>query len=92
MITFIEKINTSGEPIKHGARFSIESGAVKSGLETKSIYVRTGFKNGTLFISQRGNGGGGAGDICKITENAEIEVASSLFDRLKIWAIKAGLK
>lgn len=91
MITFIEKINTSGDPIKHGAKFSIVSGSAKPGMVTKSIYVRTGFKNGTLFVSQKGNGEGGAGDICRVTDDLEIEVGSNLFRRLKIWAEKYEL-
>ena len=60
------------------------------GVATKSLYVRKGFKNGTLFLSQRGNGANGAGDICKINEDAEFEVNSKLFDRLTIYSEKAN--
>lgn len=54
---------------------------------TKTIYVRKGFLNGTLFLSEKGNGVTGAGDIAKLTERA-IEVNPNLFDRLYIFANK----
>ena len=87
-LTIIEKTNNAGEPVKHGATLVINSEKL-IGVSTKSLYVRKGSKNGTLFLSQRGNGAGGAGDICKIYEDAEIEVNSNLFDRLTIYAEKA---
>lgn len=85
-LTIIEKTNNAGEPVKHGATLVIDSEKL-IGAATKSLYVRKGFKNGTLFLSQRGNG---AGDICKINEDAEFEVNSKLFDRLTIYAEKAN--
>jgi hypothetical protein len=60
------------------------------GVSTKSLYIRKGFKNGTLFISQRGNGAGGAGDVCILDCVNLVDVKSNLFDRLKIYAEKAG--
>ena len=60
------------------------------GVSTKSLYVRKGFKNGTLFLSQRGNGANGAGDICKINEDSEIAVHENLYDRLVVYAEKAN--
>lgn len=60
------------------------------GVSTKSLFVRKGFKNGTLFLSQRGNGANGAGDICKIQQDGEYEVNGNLFDRLLVYAEKAN--
>ena len=63
-VTFLEKINTSGQPIKNGKQLIFNATKAQQKTEgTKSIYVRTGFLNGTPFLSQRGNGSGGAGDI-----------------------------
>lgn len=59
------------------------------GKSTKSLYVRKGFKNGTLFLSQKGNGQWGAGDICKLSETNPIQVNENLFDRIAILANKA---
>jgi len=88
-LTIIEKTNNAGEPVKHGATLVVDSEKL-IGVATKSLYVRKGFKNGTLFLSQRGHGENGAGDICKINEDAEFEVNSKLFDRLKVYAEKAN--
>ena len=89
ILTFIEKTNGSGEPIRHGTTLTLNSFRL-IGTSTKSLYVRKGFKNGTLFLSQRGNGATGAGDICKINEDFETEVNSSLFNRIKVLAEKAN--
>lgn len=88
-LTIIEKTNNAGEPVKHGAILVIDSEKL-IGVSTKSLYVRKGFKNGTLFLSQRRNGANGVGDICKINEDAELEVSSNLFDRLTVYAEKAN--
>ena len=53
-LVIIEKTNNAGEPVKHGATLVIDSEKL-IGVATKSLYVRKGFKNGTLFLSQRGN-------------------------------------
>jgi hypothetical protein len=89
ILTIIEKTNNAGEPVKHGETLVIDSEKL-IGVATKSLYVRKGFKNGTLFLSQKGNGANGAGDICKINEDAELEVNSKLFDRLTVYAEKAN--
>ena len=68
---------------------SINSGKL-IGVSTKSLYVRRGFTNGTLFLSQRGQGTNGAGDICPLNVSAEIEVNTNLFNRIQIYAQKAG--
>ena len=60
------------------------------GVSTKSLYVRKGFKNGILFLSQRGNGANGAGDICKIQQDGVFEVKDNLFYRLFVYAEKAN--
>lgn len=88
-ITIIEKTNNSAEPIKYGSRLVIDSEKL-IGISTKSLYVRKGFKNGTLFLSRKGHGGYGAGDICKINEDTKIEVSSSLFNRLYMYSEKAN--
>lgn len=93
-VTFLEKINTSGQPIKIGKQLILNATKAQQKTEgTKSIYVRTGFLNGTPFLSQRGNGSGGAGDIVRLNldENVSIEVSASLFDRIKTFAEKNNL-
>ena len=87
-LTIIEKTNLPGEPVKHGEVLKISPEKL-IGTSTNSLYVRTGFLNGTLFLSQRGNGETGSGDICKLTD-VEIEVNAQLFSRIKIFAEKAG--
>lgn len=88
-LTIIEKVNGLGEPVRHGATLVIDSEKL-IGVSTKSLYVRKGFMNGTLFLSQKNNCANGAGDICKIREDFEIEVNAILFGRLKIYAEKAN--
>ena len=93
-ITFLEKSNTSGQPIKIGSQLILNATKAQQKTEgTKSIYVRTGFLNGTPFLSQRGNGAGGAGDIIKLNfaENVSVEVSASLFDRIKTFSEKNNL-
>jgi hypothetical protein len=58
------------------------------GKSTNSLYVRKGFKNGTLFLSQKGNGQWGAGDVCKLSETNPVLVNENLFDRISILASK----
>jgi len=72
--------------ITTGESFEFEANA-QIGKSTKSIYIRKGFKNGSLFLSQKGNGSTGAGDICEINTK-EIEVKDNLFNRIKIFASK----
>lgn len=93
-ITFLEKINRSGQPIKIGSQFIFNATKAQEKTEsTKSIYVRTGFLNGTPFLSQKGNGSGGAGDIVKLNldENVAIKISVSLYDRIKTFAEKNNL-
>lgn len=88
-LTVREKVNGPGEPIRHGETIRIDAEKL-IGTSTGSLYIRKGFKNGTLFLSQRGQGSGGAGDLCPIAQDNELEVNSKLFDRLRIYAEKAG--
>jgi len=88
-ITVTEKTNGQGEPIKHGRKMKINAGNLV-GVSTKSLYVRKGFLNGTLFLSQKGNGASGAGDICKLFDDSAIVVNTNLFDRLETLAKKAN--
>ena len=93
-ITFLEKTNTSGQPIKIGKQLVINATKAQKGtVSTNTIYVRTGFLNGTPFLSQKGNGAGGAGDIIKLNldENVSIQVGANLFERIRIFAEKNGL-
>jgi hypothetical protein len=93
-VTFLEKTNTGGQPIKIGKQLILNATKAQQKTEkTNSIYVRTGFLNGTPFLSQRGNGAGGAGDIIKLNldENVSVEVSASLFDRIKTFAEKNNL-
>ena len=57
---------------------------------TKSLYIRTGKLHGTKFLSQRGNGSEGAGDIIKIEETTSVDVKENLFDRIRIYGGKAN--
>ena len=59
------------------------------GKSTKSLYIRKGFKNGTFFLSQKGNGCWGAGDVCKLSETSPVLVNENLFDRISILVNKA---
>lgn len=88
-LVFNQKIQAIGEPIKIGETLKVDSEKL-IGNSTKSLYVRKGFLNGTLFLSQRGNGANGAGDICKINEDVEINVNSNLFERLRVLAEKSN--
>ncbi len=88
-LTVVGKINTSGNPIEYGQTLLIDSGKLIDN-STKSLYIRKGFMNGTLFLSQRGNGANGAGDICKIEEDTRIEVNSNLFLRIYEFANKSN--
>lgn len=87
-LTFKEKINNSGDPVKFGSIISIDSEKLIE-TSTNSLYIRKGFKNETLFLSQRNSGSGGSGDICKIDEDCELEVNSNLFSRIQVLAEKA---
>lgn len=88
-LVFNQKVNSIGEPVKIGKTIKIDSEKL-IGQSTKSLYVRKGFLNGTLFLSQKGNGANGAGDICKIYEDCDIDVNSNLFERLEVLAEKAN--
>lgn len=88
-LTFHEKTNESGQPITYGRTLKID-GEKLIGNETKSLYIRKGFKNGSLFLSQRNNGAGGSGDVCKIGEDFETEISSGLFSRILILAEKSN--
>lgn len=59
------------------------------GKSTNSLYIRKGFKNGTMFLSQKGNGQWGAGDICRLSEANPVLVNDNLFDRISILVNKA---
>lgn len=89
VLTFREKINSSGEPIKLGNTIIVNASKL-IGNSTKSLYIRKGFKNGTLFLSQRHNGTGGAGDVCSLHENIDMNVNSNLFDRIYQLADKSN--
>jgi hypothetical protein len=83
-----EKTNSSGEPTKYGRKMAINAGNLV-GVSTNSLYIRKGFLNGTLFLSQKGNGVGGSGDICKLFGDNSIEVNSKLYERIRLYAEKA---
>lgn len=70
-----------------GSILSIEAQTL-IGKSTNSLYIRKGFKNGNLFLSQKGNGQWGAGDVCKLTETKTILVNDNLFDRISFLANK----
>lgn len=86
-----EKTNSAGQPISIGETIKVET-TMLIGVRTKRMHVRTGYMNGTLFLSQSGHGAYGGGDIIKVhcDEGTEIQVNRSLFGSMKIWAEKAG--
>jgi hypothetical protein len=84
-ITFLEKINGSGEEIKIGEKLSIDFKKLID-KKTQSLYVRHDRKN--YFLSQRNCGGRGNGDICNIKNNTVIHINKKLFYRLKIYALQ----
>lgn len=88
-LTVIEKTNTSGQPVSYGKKITINTEKL-IGFSTNSLYIRTGHLNGILFLSQRGNGTNGSGDICQINECATIEVNENLFSRIVAFAEKTN--
>jgi hypothetical protein len=81
-----EKINTNGKPIEYGRTLVINADILRNLVGgTKSMYVRSG-----KWLSRRGHGSGGAGDICSLDSNGEICVNSGLYSRIHIIAAKAG--
>ena len=93
-ITFLQKINTSGQPIEIGEQFIMDAEkAQKDAQGTNSIYVRRGYLNNTPFLSQRGHGSSGDGDVCKLNEdeNLVVAVSNSLYSSILIFAEKNKL-
>lgn len=88
-LTIKEKINNSGEPVKFGEVISINSEKL-IGNCTNSLYIRKGFMNGTLFLSQRNSGSTGSGDICRLDVDCEFQVNANLFSRIKVLAEKSS--
>lgn len=86
-LTIIEKVNGSGDPVNYGRTLTIDTEKL-IGKSTQSLYIRTGKMNGTRFLSQRGNGSDGAGDICSIENDSTIYVSAALFNRIEILANK----
>lgn len=90
-ITFNQKNSVSGQPTEILESFTIDAEKALTSKSTRSIYVRIGYMNKTPFISQRGNGGSGSGDVCSLTASDTIDVQYSLYERLKVWAEKNDL-
>jgi hypothetical protein len=88
-LTVNEKINSAGQPIKYGASLVIEMEKLTS-TSTASLYVREGNLNGNSFLSQRGYGAEGKGDISRIDIKGNIDVNKSLFSKIKNYAQKAN--
>ena len=80
-------MNTLTFKSAQGAILTVEAQSL-IGKSTNSLYVRKGFKNGTMFLSQKGNGQWGAGDVCKLSETNPVLVNDNLFDRISILASK----
>ena len=88
-LKFKEKINKPGNPIEIGQVITLD-GDKLVGFNTKSLYIRKGRINGTLFLSEKGHGGTGSGDICPINKEIQLEVSSNLFCRILDLAKKAN--
>lgn len=85
----IEKINLPGSPIKHGRSMVLNCSKL-IGKSTQSLYIRKAQNTGGLFLSQRGKGGTGAGDIAKLFTTKNIEVNQDLYKRIESLAKKAN--
>lgn len=83
-LTINEKINTSGEPVKYGETIKIDTSKL-IGVKTNKMYIRKGFLNSTLFLTNRG-----FGDVCCIESSAKIDTKKSLFDIIKKYAEKSN--
>lgn len=83
-----EKINSPGEGIKYGKSMVLKYNKM-IGKSTQSIIVRKSKEGTGLYLSQRGSGSHGAGDIAKFFVTDKIEVNKSLFARLESFAKKA---
>ena len=81
-------MNTLAFKTTNGAILTVDAQSL-IGKSTNRLYVRKGFKNGTLFLSQKGNGQFGAGDVCKLSETNTVLVNDNLFDRISILGNKA---
>ncbi len=92
-ITFNQKNSVSGQPTVILNSITIDAEKALTATSTKSIYLRIGFMNKTPFISQRGNGTNGAGDIISlnINENVTIDLQNNVFDCVNLWAEKNNL-
>jgi hypothetical protein len=82
-----EKINSPGTPINFGKSMVIIYSKLLN-KSTQSLYIRKSTQ-GSLYISQRGQGGTGSGDIAKVFSTKQIEVNSTLYKRLEQFAKKA---
>lgn len=87
-LTIIEKVNNSGEAIRLGQTLTINP-MLLVGVKSKSLFIRKA-KNGTMYISQRGNGGNCSGDVCSLDSKGDVIVNASLFLRLSMLAKKAN--
>jgi hypothetical protein len=81
-----EKIQSSG-PIVFGKSMVIIYSKLLN-KSTQSLYIRKS-PQGSLYISQKGQGGTASGDIAKVFSTKQIEVNSNLYKRLEILAKKA---
>lgn len=75
---------------KNGAEILSVDASKLMATSTKSLYIRTGHLSGKKFLSQKHTGNGGAGDVCQIEQNAEVNVNENLFLRIYQYALKAG--
>jgi hypothetical protein len=82
-----EKINSPGTPINFGKSMVIIYSKLLN-KSTQSLYIRKSTQ-GSLYISQKGQGGTGSGDIAKVFSTKQIEVNSTLYKRLEQFAKKA---
>lgn len=89
-LTFKEKINKPGNSIEIGQVITLDGESLVN-FSTKSLYIRKGRINGTLFLSERGHGDTGSGDICPINKEIQLEVSSNLFCRILDLAKKANI-
>ena len=83
-----EKINSPGQGIKIGKTMILIYSKL-IGNSTQSLYIRKAISGG-LYISQKGSGGQGAGDIAKLFETKSIEVNSNLYKKIEMLAKKAN--
>lgn len=87
-LTVEKKVNSAGQPVKVEEIIRINLSALDADDKAGSLYIREA-RSGRLFLSRRGHGAEGAGDICALDESVTYQTRSPFFESLKHFADKA---